>query len=248
MSEWIYNDGGREAAGYKGSTGDCVVRAVAIASGLSYGEVYAQVNELAKEKECKGKRMRSSSSARTGVYTKKKWFKDYMASLGFEWVPTMSIGSGCKVHLDGNELPKGRLVANVSKHSVAVIDGVINDTYDCSREGTRCVYGYYILRRDPYVPNPPPVKKNSYTMTPKRRVEELAKKMGATVSGESYSVTVDAPDGCHWADSGVHGMVCDSWKDALERMNWGLEKCDKDTCCLWDDGAGRCENDERGKE
>jgi len=26
---------------------------------------------------------------------------------------------------------------------VAVIDGVINDTYDCSREGTRCVYGYW---------------------------------------------------------------------------------------------------------
>jgi len=33
-------------AGYKGSTGDCVVRAVAIASGLSYGEVYGQINEL----------------------------------------------------------------------------------------------------------------------------------------------------------------------------------------------------------
>lgn len=25
----------------------------------------------------------------------------------------------------------------------AIADGVIQDTYDCSREGTRCVYGYY---------------------------------------------------------------------------------------------------------
>jgi hypothetical protein len=24
-----------------------------------------------------------------------------------------------------------------------VIDGVIHDTHDCSRNGTRCVYGYY---------------------------------------------------------------------------------------------------------
>jgi len=157
----------------------------------------------------------------------------------------MSIGSGCKVHLDGNELPEGRLVASLSKHVAAVIDGVINDTYDCSREGTRCVYGYYILKREPHIPNPPPVKKNEFTMTPKRKVEALAEKLGAQVSGESYAVTVDAPDGYQWADSGVHGMFCDSWKDALDRMGWGLEMCDKDSCCLWDDEAGKCENDER---
>jgi len=28
----------------------------------------------------------------------------------------------------------------------AVIDGVLHDAYDCSREGTRCVYGYYKLK------------------------------------------------------------------------------------------------------
>jgi hypothetical protein len=30
-----------------------------------------------------------------------------------------------------------------SRHLVAVIDGVIHDTHDCSRDGTRCVYGYF---------------------------------------------------------------------------------------------------------
>ena len=29
----VYNDGGRKAAGYKGDAGDCVARAIAIASG-----------------------------------------------------------------------------------------------------------------------------------------------------------------------------------------------------------------------
>jgi hypothetical protein len=55
----------------------------------------------------------------------------------------MGIGTGCKVHLRDGELPMGRLIVKVSKHVVAVIDGVINDTHDPSRNGTRCVYGYY---------------------------------------------------------------------------------------------------------
>jgi hypothetical protein len=55
----------------------------------------------------------------------------------------MFIGQGCKVHLRADELPKGRLVVALSKHIVAVIDGVIHDTDDPSRGGTRCVYGYF---------------------------------------------------------------------------------------------------------
>jgi hypothetical protein len=34
------NDGGREAAGFKGGAGDCVVRAIAIAAQLPYMQVY----------------------------------------------------------------------------------------------------------------------------------------------------------------------------------------------------------------
>jgi hypothetical protein len=55
----------------------------------------------------------------------------------------MAIGQGCKVHLRATELPAGRLIVQVSKHLVAVIDGVIRDTSDPSRGGKRCVYGYY---------------------------------------------------------------------------------------------------------
>jgi hypothetical protein len=60
----------------------------------------------------------------------------------------MTIGSGCRVHLNAHELPKGKLIANVSKHFVAVVDGLIHDTYDCSRGGKRCVYGYYLRKED----------------------------------------------------------------------------------------------------
>jgi len=137
------NDGGREAAGYKGVAGDCVCRAIAIATEKSYQEVYDLINSFA-ENERKGKRKRGKSSARNGVY--KATIRKVMEKLGWEWVPTMFIGQGCKVHLTPNELPKGRLVVSVSKHTTCVIDGVLNDTYDCSRNGTRCVYGYFIKR------------------------------------------------------------------------------------------------------
>ena len=120
---FVYNDGGREAAGYKGSAGDCVCRAVAIAAQLPYQEVY---NRLAEGNASQRKSKRTGKqpwSARNGIYTTRKWFKDYMRELGFVWTPTMQIGSGCQVHLKADELPSGRLVGNVSRHQVAVIDG-----------------------------------------------------------------------------------------------------------------------------
>lgn len=134
------HDGGRAAAGYKGTAGDCVTRAIAIATGIPYQEVYDALNELA-QRERTGKRKRGVSSARLGVY--KQTYKRYLESLGWAWVPTMAIGSGCKVHLRADELPAGTLVVSLSKHLVAVKDGVAYDTHDPRRGGTRCVYGYF---------------------------------------------------------------------------------------------------------
>lgn len=139
MIDFVEDDGGRALAGYRGQPGDCVVRAGAIASGMAYEEVYRLVNTLGKlERPRNGRRQ---SSARNGVY--KNTTRRTFELLGGVWTPTMSIGSGCRVHLRADELPGGRLVVNLSKHVAAVIDGVLHDTYDCSREGTRCVYGYW---------------------------------------------------------------------------------------------------------
>jgi hypothetical protein len=137
---FVYNDGGRAEAGYKGEAGDCVARAIAIATERPYLEVYASLNQHA-QRERRSKRKRGKSSARTGVY--KPTIRRYMDALGWEWVPTMEIGSGCQVHLRADELPSGRLVVSLSKHVTAVVDGVIHDTHDPSRGGTRCVYGYW---------------------------------------------------------------------------------------------------------
>ena len=138
--QYQYDDGGREAAGFKGTTRDCVCRAIAIAAQMPYKDVYDLINEYGKAEKL-GKNQKTRSNARTGVYP--KTLRKIMADLGWTWVPTMKVGQGCRVHLREDELPKGRLIVNVSRHDVAVIDGVIHDIYDCSRDETRCVYGYY---------------------------------------------------------------------------------------------------------
>jgi len=142
-----FNDGGRALAGFKGGAGDCVVRSIAIAANLPYlrvyedlrsaNEAYAELrsDRLAKRLNVKG------SSPRNGNH--RNVFHSYIIGLGFEWVPTMKVGVGCQIHMRADELPSGILIAKVSKHLTAVINGVIHDTHDPARGGNRCVYGYY---------------------------------------------------------------------------------------------------------
>lgn len=134
MIDFQHNDGGREAAGFKGIAGDCVTRAIAIATERPYKAVY---DDLAHRQQAIGR----ARSARNGVA--KHITRELMKDLGWTWTPTMFIGSGCRVHLRADELPAGRILCKLSRHVVAVVDGVLHDTYDSSRDGTRCVYGYW---------------------------------------------------------------------------------------------------------
>jgi len=166
----LYDDGGRAASGFQGSTGDCCARAFAIAAERPYSEVYDLINELAKSERL-GKRKRKISAARTGVFKATAHKLAYELNPRVRWVSCMKIGQGCKVHLADGELPMGRLVVSVSRHYTAVIDGNIHDTYDPRRDkswmfepdrgqelkanqgrnkngvwteiGGRCVYGYW---------------------------------------------------------------------------------------------------------
>lgn len=175
--EWTYNDGGRKAAGFRGTADDCVTRAIAIVTGTPYREVYDRINALAKdERHRRGKigllaATGRGSTARGGVL--KQTTRRAMEEFGLAWTPTMRVGQGCTVHLVAEELPEGRIICNVSKHVVAVIDGVIHDTHNPSDRGAtmyppnylgnippgatrradgywiyapeRCVYGYWWL-------------------------------------------------------------------------------------------------------
>ena len=134
---WVYDDGGRAAEGRRKGARDCVVRALAIATPMEYQVAYARV----------GSALRECSAALYGATPSqgvpRRLHHDLFPNLGWLWTPTMGIGTGCRVHLRDGELPLGRLIVQCSHHLVAVLDGVIHDTENPSREGTRCVYGYW---------------------------------------------------------------------------------------------------------
>lgn len=146
-----FHDGGRHAAGFKGAARDCVTRAIAIATELPYRQVYddlhAALDDYASTHRDRTARRISRGGGRTGTTPRNgvssKVYRPYLEKLGWRWVPTMGIGRGCTVHLRNGELPGGRLIVQVSKHVLAIIDGVIYDTHDDQRDGTRCVYGYF---------------------------------------------------------------------------------------------------------
>ena len=132
-------DGGRSKY-FRGSAGDCVTRAVALVTGRDYKEVYNEIRHLI------------GYTPRDGV--KKKDTQKIMKHFGGSWNPCMGVGTGCRIHLSGeysdegyesiHELPMhSSIVCNLSGHVCAVINGVIHDTFDPSRGGTRCVYGFW---------------------------------------------------------------------------------------------------------
>lgn len=144
--EWVYDDGGRSSY-FKGEAGDCVTRAIAIATEQDYKKVYDELAAMNKARYGK-------KSARNGIH--RDDIKKYMADHGWMWCPKMRIGSGCTVHMRRSELPRGRVMCSLSRHIATVVDGVLHDTYDSSRDGERCVYGYWIKddapkRREPRI-------------------------------------------------------------------------------------------------
>lgn len=121
---WTEDDGGRTAAGFGGSAGDCVVRAVCIALGQDYEATYTDIMALAK-----------ASPAR-GVCT--SILRPYLAERGWRFH-----FAGRKL-LTATNLPQHpRIIATLSGHVAAIVDGVVRDTYSSSGKGHRKFYGYF---------------------------------------------------------------------------------------------------------
>ena len=153
--EFVYNDGGRSKYFKANNVGDCVTRAIAIATGLDYKEIYDKLNKMAKRESVKNHRGHKRSESRNGVF--KETWKRYLDELGWVHVSTCAIGSRAdKLKFVDGALPsKGTFIVQLSKHLTVLKDGVINDTYDCSKKSyfdeygdlvtndERCVYGYW---------------------------------------------------------------------------------------------------------
>ena len=127
---FVYDDGGRQAAGFEGPAGDCVCRAVSIASGRSYGEVRERLNLLGGTSRVRHSKRRAS--AENGLVTSRPWFALYMVELGFRW------------HAGDGDTSAGRFVVSIPCHAFAIIDGVVHDTHEVGlRRQYYGVVGYW---------------------------------------------------------------------------------------------------------
>lgn len=118
---WVYDDGGRADAGFKGRAGDCVTRAIAIAAGLPYRQVYDLVHEA-------GRTAGRASAARTGVPSAVS--AAILTEWGWEYRPLVCDAA----HLTAEDMPDVPvfIAALKRRHWSAVIDGVIHDTWNAA--------------------------------------------------------------------------------------------------------------------
>jgi hypothetical protein len=152
---FVKDDGGRRhsglarSAGRKDKVGDCVARAIAIATGIPYAEVHKELTVrkvrhiyAGGDNDRADKWIRRRGGVRRfdpdhGV--RDEAYGPYLEELGWSFTST----KGKKVRLRADELPKGRLIVSTGGHLVAVIDHVIHDTFDCGGAGRVGVKGYW---------------------------------------------------------------------------------------------------------
>lgn len=136
----------------KGLTvGDCVKRAITLASGMNYMDVQRELN---RHKKITGaKAFNSDYNPHHYVETVLKAKK-----LSFPAVKGQRRMNGerfCKAY------PKGSYILTMANHWSCCIDGIIYDTWDCS---DKCVYTAYAF--GPYEEAP---LKNSYVVKPSHK-------------------------------------------------------------------------------
>ena len=126
-------DGGRKDAGYRGVGGDCVTRAIAIATNMPYRRVRLALTDLCVEMTG-GMYKGVANGCPTPVAHK------FLTQLGWEAVPT-------EMYI--NELPKNQpIIACSKRHWAAVINNTVNDDWDSrksrrTKTGWMKLHGYY---------------------------------------------------------------------------------------------------------
>ncbi len=134
MIDYRYDDGGRAAAGYRGDTGDCVVRAIAICAREDYRAVYRTMAEHMKRNGYAAsgnayatRESNRNTPRRRGQLTARRVQRRVLEAYGFR-----------RVRLPAGERPTfteahhrfGDCVVGTARHMAAIVDGALQDTFD----------------------------------------------------------------------------------------------------------------------
>lgn len=114
--DFVFHDGVRAAAGYKGSTGDCVTRSIAIATGKTHQEIYDALNRLPMMERL-GRRKRKRSNSRTGD------FRPTLPALSRIHRLALDLDDEDWVRLPGPPAPVGTAARPSARKSVAAPHG-----------------------------------------------------------------------------------------------------------------------------
>jgi hypothetical protein len=120
--DFIWNDGGRASSGFVGLTGDCVPRAIAIATGIAYREVYEKLGSA------------SDKSPRFGVRTDVA--HAFLSERG--WIRSQGLEQPFAMHSLVHIARYDR-----SHHFCTLIDHVMHDTWDASEDDDYTVIDYW---------------------------------------------------------------------------------------------------------
>jgi len=140
-NRFVFDDGGKLDAEFYGESGDCTVRAFAIATELPYREVWKFFRRISRWRTTKDEAPRSKWRSRERMPIIEKvlmangWERCYVP-LDFrdtqEDDKPFTLRELLDPHISDCEFPRGRVLVVQPKHVVAVVDGVIHDTFDSS--------------------------------------------------------------------------------------------------------------------
>lgn len=127
---FVETDGGRKASTRSRQTNDCTVRAITVATGLSYDEVYDILADLGRK--C------SKGWGIPKQFDIRGYRLQWQAFQAVKGERRMNPVRFCR------EYPKGRYIGRTAKHVFAVIDGTVYDLY--KERDDRCIYGCWSVK------------------------------------------------------------------------------------------------------
>lgn len=156
-NNWIFSDGGRAQSGFNGMVGDCVIRAIAIATKLDYSIVWNDLNDRSIDAYNKTHAKPTNKPlVDNGVYP--YIYHPYLKELGWSY-------TSVNKDIRPSDLPNtGIVIVHTRAHLFCMINGVIQDTFN-SFQRVRYVWGYFTLPASKAMPvvNRPSV--NRYHMS-----------------------------------------------------------------------------------
>ena len=128
MLRYERNDGGRKDSGRRGTAGDCLVRAIAIITGLPYGDVYRR---CAAMYAAAGYKRSGNAGAlgrkRKGQRSVNRVQDDILHAFGFR---RAALPTGSKPTYSEALAQYGACIARTTRHFAALKDGALQDSFD----------------------------------------------------------------------------------------------------------------------